>query len=446
MEIDLCEKNINLIAAYVTEKASRKKWKFVGIYGDPERSQNPRIWENIESHMQEEDEAVCLVGDFNSIAAGSEKWGGNSCLSSQNRAFRAWIHGAGLIDLGHQGPAYTWSNNQQGSSMICERLDRALANLAWTMENPKTAVFHIPRFQSDHLPVLIRTKPQPLSKKKRFRSENWWLSAQGFDGVCERVGQAPVRGWQEMTTRLKKEVKQWEKSIKSPNQMLSEIEKEIKSVDLVAGGQVDRCREQELQKQHAKVLAMQEAFYHQRARINWAASGDRNSAFFHAAAAIRKRKNTIRSIMVEEGVWETGEREVRRIFLNYFRNIFSKGNRARIEDCFEPDLLASFPKVPLWAHSHLEAIPTLLEIQKALFSLGPDKAAGPDGINARLLQEKWALFGPTVIQEVSAFFQTGHLPSVIARSNLILIPKKEEPKLVSDFRPISVCNTIYKVI
>lgn len=76
VEIDLCEKNKNLIAVQVTEKVSRKKWKFVGIYGDPERSQNPKIWENIETHLQEDDEAVCLVGDFNSIAAGSEKWGG----------------------------------------------------------------------------------------------------------------------------------------------------------------------------------------------------------------------------------------------------------------------------------------------------------------------------------------------------------------------------------
>lgn len=367
-------------------------------------------------------------------------------MSTQNRAFRVWVNGAGLIDLGHQGPAYTWCNNQQGRDMICQRLDRALSNLAWSLQYPETTVFHIPRFQSDHHPILIRTKPTPLLSRRKFRSENWWLSAEGFDGVCDIVGQGAERGWKETHSVFKKTANQWVKRAQTPNQMLAQIEKEAKEVDLILGGDIHRRKEKELQVRHERALAMHEQFYHQRSRIKWAACGDRNSAFFHATAVTRKRKNAIRSIMVEEGRWETEEKKVREAFLDYFRSIYRKGERAQLQTTFDPELIASFPKISSWAYSRLESVPSSAEIQKALFSLGPDKAAGPDGINARLLQDKWAQFGPAVISEVTAFFQTGLLSSFMGRSNLILVPKKEEPKLVTDFRPISVCNTIYKVI
>jgi Reverse transcriptase (RNA-dependent DNA polymerase) len=46
----------------------------------------------------------------------------------------------------------------------------------------------------------------------------------------------------------------------------------------------------------------------------------------------------------------------------------------------------------------------------------------------------------------SGIFQTSMLPAMIARSNMVLVPKISEPKKVTYFRPISVCNVLYKVI
>lgn len=79
-------------------------------------------------------------------------------------------------------------------------------------------------------------------------------------------------------------------------------------------------------------------------------------------------------------------------------------------------------------------------------SLGPNKAVGPDGFNAGVIQANWAHFGPSISNEVRNFFDTGLMSPSISRSNLVLIPKKEEAVQVTDFRPISVCNVIYKLI
>jgi len=66
------------------------------------------------------------------------------------------INCAGLLDLGFNGPIYTWSNRRHEGLLIQERLDRVLANPAWNALFPSAAVFHLPAISSDHAPILLR--------------------------------------------------------------------------------------------------------------------------------------------------------------------------------------------------------------------------------------------------------------------------------------------------
>jgi hypothetical protein len=47
---------------------------------------------------------------------------------------------------------------------------------------------------------------------------------------------------------------------------------------------------------------------------------------------------------------------------------------------------------------------------------------------------------------VKRFFETGQLPTAVNDTTIVLIPKKEEPELLKDIRPIFQCNVIYKVV
>ncbi|XP_078153121.1 uncharacterized protein LOC144548322 [Carex rostrata] len=99
-----------------------------------------------------------------------------------------------------------------------------------------------------------------------------------------------------------------------------------------------------------------------------------------------------------------------------------------------------------FVQEHLCSIPTEEELFSVLKSLGPHKAPGPDGFNAKMIQDNWEVFGPVVIQEATDFFRNGVMPSSIARSSLVLIPKTQDANRVGHFHPISVCNVIYKLI
>lgn len=58
----------------------------------------------------------------------------------------------------------------------------------------------------------------------------------------------------------------------------------------------------------------------------------------------------------------------------------------------------------------------------------------------------WKIIGGDVVRTVQQFFQEGHLLPNLNETNLVLIPKVAIPSNISQFRPISLCNVVYKVI
>lgn len=94
----------------------------------------------------------------------------------------------------------------------------------------------------------------------------------------------------------------------------------------------------------------------------------------------------------------------------------------------------------------LSAIPTDEEIRSTLFSLPKNKAPGPDGFSVEFFTSAWDLVGKDVISAVKSFFTTSVLPRQVNATVISLIPKVSGADKLSDFRPISLCNTVYKVI
>lgn len=77
-------------------------------------------------------------------------------------------------------------------------------------------------------------------------------------------------------------------------------------------------------------------------------------------------------------------------------------------------------------------------------SIGALKALELDGIHVSLYQNCWEIVGPSVVNLVKDFFNSGSSLKLINHTNIALIPKVENPELVFNFRPISLCT--YKII
>lgn len=78
--------------------------------------------------------------------------------------------------------------------------------------------------------------------------------------------------------------------------------------------------------------------------------------------------------------------------------------------------------------------------------LNANKTPGADGYTSGFFKAGWALLGSEVISSISAFLYTGFLPSATNATVLCLVPKRPGASSISDYRPISCCNTLNKVI
>jgi hypothetical protein len=88
---------------------------------------------------------------------------------------------------------------------------------------------------------------------------------------------------------------------------------------------------------------------------------------------------------------------------------------------------------------------TDLEIKAALFQMGPTKALGPDGFPALFYQTHWEFLKDDICSAVRGFLMGEEIPEGFCDSVIVLIPKVSSPEHLKNFRPISLCNVLYKI-
>lgn len=133
---------------------------------------------------------MCM-GDFNEVMWNTEKRGGNICNRISMRLFRDTLVRCNLRDVGFTGPPFTWSNGRKGGDNVMERLDRVVANSVWLDLFLVRQVHHLPRYKSDHAPIILECSKENANlneqkQPRKFRLEHMWLEHPEFGETMKR--------------------------------------------------------------------------------------------------------------------------------------------------------------------------------------------------------------------------------------------------------------------
>lgn len=197
-----------------------------------------------------------------------------------------------------------------------------------------------------------------------------------------------------------------------------------------------------IQKDLEKWYNYEEAFWKTKATDNNLHLGDKNTGYFHSTATYRARKLRIEAIKKTDDTWCNDKQGIIDTFYTHFASMATSSNPSISEHILQliPKCLSDLD------NSKLMAIPSELEIKLIVFDMHPNKSPGPDGFPAIFFQKNWFLIKDEVTKMVQEFFTTKHILKEFNATFITLIPKIETPTTPKDFRPISLCNTIYKII
>ncbi|KAI0491496.1 hypothetical protein KFK09_025756 [Dendrobium nobile] len=390
-----------------------------------------------------------ILGDFNCFRFENEKAGGSTVSNSRLGELNSIIFKCGVQDLSSTGLFYTWFN-QRADYPIHIKLDRVLVNNA-LLDFLPTAFYYVEsHYGSDHSPIVFNSnhdKPPSV----RFMFKNYWMNMAGFwddvfNAFSSRSARSPMASFQHSLQLLKRFLKSrnWASSSFLSNALLEVKSKQNFCLAELQHSPLDLELNQNLKSINevmASLHANWTSWLSQRAKTQWLTKGEDDLGFLYAKIRSRNNKNCIKEITTVEGHF-TSFGDISRAIIKHFEGLYNS-NHTNIQ---LPHNIPPGKMVPDHLIDLLVAPLSLEEVKKAVFDGNENTAPGPDGFTYAFYRKSWHVIGLQVYNAVNNFITKGSLPRGVKATAIALIPKCSHAANINDYRPISLCNVLYKIV
>ncbi|MBA0754491.1 hypothetical protein Gogos_021309, partial [Gossypium gossypioides] len=384
IEISLQSYSTNHVDVMVKEGTDEEEWRFTGFYGSPYANNKSDTWNLLKKLGQNRNHPWLVSGDFNEIMYSYEKCGGVPREESRMEAFREVLEEYLLEDLGYSGVWFTWERE------ICriQILEKDLTGV-WQMTSGSSY------------------SQWAIQNSNSKRSGSW-------------------------RKRLRKLLKILRSQLIKQLDMLMEQERTDDTMVKILDTKIHLNME----------IDKDEVYWEQRARANWLKVGDRNSAFFHRFATYRRKINTILKLELDGGGEVNEASEINEAATMYFQKLFTSSGIG------DPSYLLTGIKnnIPAKINRVLMSKFTAEEVYEALRGMDPTKVPGHDGFPAIFFQKYWHIVGTEIANFCLGILNKGENFGPFNQIEIVLIPKIPNPTSLANFRPISLCSVLYKMV
>eukprot|EP00253_Pinus_taeda_P006943 PITA_06943 len=376
------------------------------------------FWTDLLSKSVLKSQNLIIGGDLNFSMGNAEAWGPSNREDPLSDFFLNSLSSHNLIDVNLIKLKPTWRNRRTGDARIAKRLDRFLLCEDLTSRIPMFRKWVGEGGNSDHFPIFLELAKPPLKPAAPFKFNAYLLQEDSYDKLFRETWRSPGRSsledrcflFMENLKRHKKATVEWAKTRKQKqNEKLNQIDVELRELE-------------------STELA-----------------GDENTRFFPNYAKGRKNSNTIWNLKNDEGREANTFESLLNLGRNHFQNLFADQGEITIAEVIKT--AQCFP----WYVEEEEADSIMREVSKEevesiIKSMAKNKSPGPDGWTIELFQHFFDQIDAELTELVEESRRKGEVYQPFNSTFIALISKKEVPENFEYFRPISLCNSIYKII
>ncbi|KAH1039539.1 hypothetical protein J1N35_041282 [Gossypium stocksii] len=156
---------------------------------------------------------------------------------------------------------------------------------------------------------------------------------------------------------------------------------------------------------------------------------------------MRRKFNKITALRNVDGEWIFDSEALKTKAVKFFQNLYGENPGP-----LRPLPPNAFPKISSEDVDFLEKGITNEEIKSVLFDMAPLKAPGSDGFQTTFFQNQWDNIGGGICEWVKKVFEEGIIDPKLNNTLIVLIPKVPNLENFSQFRPISLCLVLYKLL
>ncbi|KAL0393190.1 UNVERIFIED_CONTAM: hypothetical protein Sradi_2541800 [Sesamum radiatum] len=367
--------------------------------------------------------------------------------------FNDCILQTGLISLPMQGERFTWHNCSMDGRSLWKRLDRLFVNDVWMDRWPNMSYTCLTPRTSDHSPLVLKGDSRNM-QVSMFHFDNYLASSPGFLASVHSIWRHPIFGtpMYSMTRKLKALKLVFRQQRRSKGDLAMNVKLAADFLDVAQNLlQYDRHNSLLLHLEHycrlvyLKATKLKHVMLRQRAKLQWLKGGDQCSKAFFRRVATRRANKRVFQISDDDGNEQTDPATICSVFVDFFEGLLGG---ARTDRALDLQYLRPWARHILTEEEARALICPVSrdEVKTTFFDIEEDKAPGPDGFSSGFFKAAWPIVGEEVSKTIIDFFSTGCLLKQLNATLLTLIPKVRTPHSVADFRPISCCNVIYKVI
>lgn len=171
---------------------------------------------------------------------------------------------------------------------------------------------------------------------------------------------------------------------------------------------------------------------------------------FFAVVRERRQSAPFTALKIPNGNRVTDTKDLAQAITEFYTNLCAAHPTSTDQNVAEEQFLHKLPdrfstNCQPSMLAELGAVPTKEELGNAIRVIARGRSPGPDGIIVEFYHQFWDMIADEFTRMLTTAIEQESLPSGMNKGLVVLLPKDGDRELLSNWRPITLLNTSYKI-